>query len=104
MKPSSLSTWATFTFSRLAGMSTAGRSMRVALRMRVSMSASVSVIMAAIPLPAGLGHAGDQAAAGHVPEADPANAELAVHRPRPAAQLAAQADADALARRHLDRG
>src|SRR5205085_1429336 len=86
------------------GISTAGRSMRLALRMRVSMSAIGSVIMAWVPFrsPARLAHAGDQAAAGHVPETDAADAELAVDGPRPPAQLAAQADADLLARRHLD--
>src|SRR5690348_17297675 len=83
-------------------MSTAGRSMRLALRMRVSMSARLSVIMVGSPSPAGLLDAGNQAVAGHVAEADAADAELAVDGARPAAQLAAQPDADALARRHLD--
>src|SRR5262245_46990700 len=101
MNPSSLSTWATEALSRLAGMSTNGRSMRLALRTRVRKSASGSVIMAWPSSPAGLLDAGDQPVAGHAAEADPADAELAVHRPRPAAQLAAQPDADALARREL---
>src|ERR1700730_12208932 len=101
MKPSSLSTWAMRCFIFVAGMSTTGRSMRLALRMRVSMSAIGSVIIAASPSsPAGLLDAGDQPVGGHVPEADPADAELAVVGPRPAAQLAAQADADDLARLH----
>src|SRR5260370_9654752 len=100
MKPSSLSTWAPAALRRLAGMSTTGRSMKLALRMRVSMSATVSVIMGRLPSPARLGDAGDQPVAGHVPEADAADAELAVDRPRPPAQLAAQADADDVARPH----
>src|SRR5690348_1193253 len=83
-------------------MSSAGRSMRLALRMRVSMSANESVIMFGVPSPASLLDARDQAIAGHVAETDAADAELAVDRPRPAAQLAAQANADALARRHFD--
>src|SRR5207248_5244989 len=101
MKPSSLSTWAIFSLRRVVGISTAGRSMRLALRMRVSMSAIGSVIMAVWSLPARLHHAGDEAVAGHVAEADASYAELAVHRPRPAAQPAAEADADALARLHF---
>src|SRR5579884_2204130 len=100
MKPSSLSTSATAALRRLAGMSTAGRSMKLALRMRVSMSATVSVIMVVGPSPARLGDAGDQPVAGHVAEADAADAELAVHRPRPPAQFAAQPDADDVARPH----
>src|SRR5581483_3839079 len=104
MNPSSLSTWATFTFSRLAGISTAGRSIRLAFRRRVSMSASGSVIMDRVPLPAGLLDAWDEAVAGHVTEADAADAKLAVDSPRPAAQPAAQANADALTRQHLNLG
>src|ERR1700752_1612690 len=41
-------------------------------------------------LPGSLGHAGEFAAVGHVPDADPAQAELAVHRVRPATLLAAR--------------
>src|SRR4051794_7081198 len=83
-------------------MSTWDRSMRLALRMRVSMSANGSVIIARPPSPASLGDARDQPVAGHVAEADPADAELPIHGPGPAAQPAAQADADQLARGHLD--
>src|SRR5947209_5750703 len=101
-KPSSLSTWAMRVLSLVEGMSTAARSMRAALRMRVSMSAIGSVIMVASPSPTRLLDARDQAVAGQVAEADAADAELPVHRPRPAAHLAAQADADLLARQHLD--
>src|SRR5262245_10860989 len=83
-------------------MSTNGRSMRLALRTRVRKSASGSVIIALLsPSPARLLDAGDQPVAGHAAETDPAHAELPIDRPRPAAQLAAQPDADALARRHL---
>src|SRR4051794_847764 len=87
-------------------MSTAGDSMRLALRTRVSMSAIGSVIMAAfLPrLPARLLHAGDQTLVGHVAEADAAQAELAVDRAGPAAQPAAHADADAVARAELRLG
>src|SRR3954452_20726256 len=100
MKPSSLSTWATLIFSRVAGMSTKGISMRLPLRMRVSMSASVSVIMVVVSSPARLFDARNQPAARHVAEADAADAELAVHGPRSATQPAAQTDLDAIARRH----
>src|SRR3954469_3720377 len=100
MKPSSFRTWATLRFKFVAGMSTAGRSIRLAFRIRVSMSARGSVIMVAAS-PTRLFDAGDQPVARHIAEADPADAELAVHRPRPAAQLAAALDADLLARRHL---
>src|SRR5262245_51157310 len=98
MKPSSFRTWATFAFRRLAGISRAGRSMALALRCRVRMSGNGSVIIAVSPSPARLADAGDQPVAGHAAEADPADAELAVHRPRPAAQLAPQPDLDDLAR------
>src|SRR5262245_22678330 len=100
MNPSSLSTWARRALRLVAGMSTAGRSMRLALRSRVSMSAIESVIMARLS-PARFLHTRDEAVAGHVPKTDPADAELAVHRPRPAAQPAAQADADLVARPQL---
>src|SRR5690242_5246315 len=40
-------------------------------------------------LPGALGHAGELAAVGHLPQADPAQAELAVDRLGPAAALAA---------------
>src|SRR5262245_47551092 len=94
MKPSSLRTLAIAAFSFVAGMSTVGRSMRLALRMRVSMSAIGSVIMVGTSSPAGLGNAGDQPVRGHPPEADAADAELAVDGAGPAADLAAVADAD----------
>src|SRR4051794_30717744 len=101
MKPSSLSTWAMRCFSWVPGMSTTGRSMRLALRMRVSMSAIGSVIMAFVLSPARFLDARNQPAAGHVAEADAADAELAIHGAGPAAQAAAQADADLVARPEL---
>src|SRR2546422_487848 len=93
-------------------MSTTAPSTRTALRMLVSMSATGAVIIAvgashAPPkggrmhfgkAPAGLLHAGDQPLAGHVAEADAADAELAVIGAGPPAQPAAQADADAVPR------
>src|SRR5215203_4516261 len=100
MNPSSFSTWATAAFCLVAGMSTAGRSIRLALRMRVSMSAIGSVIMVVGSSPARLLDARDQAVVGVVPEADAADAELPVHRAGTTAHLAAHPDADALARRH----
>src|ERR1051325_11477142 len=105
MKPSSFSTWATCSFMCVEGISTAGDSMRLPLRIRVNMSAIGSVIMGSVSLlPAGLGHTGDQALARHVAEADAAEAELAVNRPRPAAQPATQADANSVARPQLALG
>src|SRR5581483_3630121 len=117
MKPSSLSTWAMRCLSLVDGMSTAGDSMRFALRIRVSMSAMGSVSMMGNSctepflaevstrrhgyLPARFLDAGDQALQGHVPEANAAHAELAVDGARPAAQPAAHADADPVARPEL---
>src|SRR3954447_19396337 len=60
-----------------------------ALRIRVSMSAIGSVIViAAPPSPRSLGHTGDLARVRELAQADPAEAELAVHRTRPAAPAA----------------
>src|SRR5215203_6120329 len=44
--------------------------------------------------PAGLGHTGELATVGHLPQADPAQAELAVDRVRTTAALAARVAAD----------
>src|SRR5438876_9850356 len=99
MKPSSSRTLASATFSLVAGISTNGRSISLALRMRVSMSAIGSVIMVVVlpfALPGSLADARDHAVAGHVPEADAADAELPVDGPGPAAQLAAEPDLDPL--------
>src|SRR5262245_49026136 len=99
MNPSSRSTLASATLSLVAGISTNGRSISLALRMRVSMSAIGSVIMAASPLsqlPGRLADAGDQPVAREPAEADAADAELAVHGPRPPADLAPPRHADQL--------
>src|SRR3990172_216095 len=90
MKPSSLRMRAISHFSRLPGTSTWSFRAPFALRMRVSMSAIVSVITPPIPAsspgsPAGLDHAGDLAPVRQLPQADAAEAELAKDRPRPAA-------------------
>src|SRR5918993_5920129 len=53
------------------------------LRRRVSMSAIGSVIViGGLPSPTGLGHAGNLAGVHHLPEADAAQVELAVHGTR----------------------
>src|SRR3546814_9863989 len=60
-----------------------------ALRMRVSMSEIGSVmVMVGLPSPARLGDAGDLPGVHHLAEADPAEAELAVHGVRTTAPLA----------------
>src|SRR3954453_1486583 len=79
----------------------------LALRMRVSMSATGSVIVMrfALPSPARLRHAGHLAGVDHLPQADAAQAELAVHRARPVAPAAPGVGADlvlGLALRLLD--
>src|SRR2546426_7120021 len=53
-------------------------------------------------LPARFLNARDQAGTGQVAEADAANAELAIHRSCPAAQLAAALDPNLFAGKHLD--
>src|SRR5262245_59207683 len=101
MKPSSSSTLASATLSLVAAISTNGRSILLALRMRVSISAIGSVIMAVSPfrgwLPGCLANAGDHPVAGEFAEADPADAELAVHRSGASADLAAAAELHLLA-------
>src|SRR5437868_15231309 len=95
MNPSSLSTCATLLLSAESGMSTAGRSIRLALRMRVNMSESGSVIMARSP--ACLRNSRDQTVAGHVAKTDAAQPKLAIDSPRPAAQPAPHPDPDPVA-------
>src|SRR4051812_26939580 len=56
--------------------------------MRVSMSATGSVSIASL-LPAALRHARDRALVGELAQADPADPELLVDRPRPTAAVAA---------------
>src|SRR5438128_1505751 len=101
MNPSSLRTWAMAFLRPLAGISTTDRSMRLALRMRVNMSAMGSVIMAYVSSPARLLDARNQAIAGHLAEADPADTELPINGAWPAANLAAEPQSDSLAWRHF---
>jgi hypothetical protein len=53
-------------------------------------------------LPGRLLHTGNETIAGHVPETDPADAEFAIDRPRPATQSAPQTNPDLLTRGHFD--
>src|SRR5262245_28901479 len=67
------------------GIATSSWNATFAFRIRVSMSAIGSVIVTALEPPGSprrLRHAGDLARVGHLPEADAAQAELAVHGPR----------------------
>src|SRR5215471_4862341 len=75
------------TLSFEAGISTRSCSALLALRMRVSMSATGSVSMAS---PARLRHARDHALVSELPQADPAEPELLEHGARPAAAVAAR--------------
>src|SRR5579884_1030360 len=76
MKPSSLSTRAISTFILETGTVQVRWLAAFALRMRVSMSAMVSLVIAP-SLPGGLLHAGDLPDGGVLAEADAAHAELA---------------------------
>src|SRR5262245_59481494 len=88
------------TLSLEAGMTTDFARRRVALRMRVRRTATGSVIIGVAPrLPGGLAHAGDLAEQRLLPQADAADAELAVHGARTAAQRAAPDDARSELRR-----
>src|SRR3954452_14548184 len=69
----------------------------LALRMRVSMSATGSVSISVL-LPAALRHAGDDALVGELAQADPAEAELLEHRARTPALVAARVVADLVLR------
>src|SRR5687768_17076025 len=71
---------------REVGIETVSCSALLALRIRVSMSATGSVIIAASP--ARLRHAGDRAVVRELAQADPAEAELPVHRARAPAAVA----------------
>src|SRR5215213_7350632 len=75
-------------FSFEVGISTRSCSALLALRMRVSMSATGSVSIVAL-LPGALGQAGDHALVGELPQADPAEPELLEHGARAAALVAA---------------
>src|SRR5689334_16576920 len=76
-------------FSRLAGISTVSWAAMIPLRMRVRKSAIGSVIDMGRS-PARLGHAGDEAVVGQLAQADAAEPELAVDRPRAPAAPAAR--------------
>src|SRR5579862_8306857 len=75
-------------FSFELGISTRSCSALLALRIRVSMSATGSVSISSL-LPGALGHAGDHALVGELSQADPAEPELLEHGARPAAAVAA---------------
>src|SRR5918998_3051845 len=73
------------------GISTVSCAAMMPLRIRVRKSAMGSVIdICPSPLPARLGHARDVALVGHLAQADPAQAELAVDGTRAAALAAAR--------------
>src|SRR5215203_3646562 len=98
MKPSDLSTSRTRPRSREPGVVTFPRRRICALRIRVSMSPTGSLIaIVAAPLPARLHEARDQPFRAELPERDARHAELAVIRARPAGHLAAIADAGRVA-------
>src|ERR1044071_5094789 len=76
-------------FSRDDGMSTVSWAAWIALRIRVRKSAMGSVLAltdcsGGCWLPRRLGHARDEAVVGHLTQADPAQAELAIDGARPA--------------------
>src|ERR1041385_5651368 len=76
------------TFSFELGISARSCSALLALRMRVSMSATGSVSISSL-LPGALGHARDHALVGELPQADAAEPELLEHGARPPAAIAA---------------
>src|SRR5581483_1127404 len=76
------------TLSLEVGISALSCSALLALRMRVSMSATGSVSISCL-LPGALRHAGDHALVGELPQADPAESELLEHGARAPAAVAA---------------
>src|ERR687886_705372 len=88
MYPSSFRIRAICSLRREVGISTRSCNALFALRMRASMSATGSVNISR--LPAALRHAGNDALVRELAQADPAEAELAEHRARPAAAVAAR--------------
>src|SRR3954447_26473013 len=96
MYPSSFRRRAISTFIFEVGIVTCSCSALLALRMRVSMSATGSV---SIGSPARLGHARDAALVRELAQADPAEAELPVDRARAPAAVAARVLADLEPRR-----
>src|SRR5688572_30177265 len=94
---------ASASFSLDDGMRTVSCMATLALRMRVSMSAMGSVIVigppppglrAGAPSPARLRHTGHLAGVDELPQTDPAQTELPVHRARSPAAAAAGVGAD----------
>src|SRR6478752_4449378 len=77
------------TFNFEFGISARSCSALLALRMRVSMSATGSVSIFGL-LPGALGHAGDDALVGELPQADTTEPELLEHGPRTATAIAAR--------------
>src|SRR3954447_2730237 len=75
--------------SRECGISVCSCSALLALRMRVSMSATGSVSTSLLLLPRALRHAGDDALMGELPQADAAQPELLEHGARAPAAIAA---------------
>src|SRR5438876_11091846 len=90
--------------SREVGISVRSCNALLALRIRVSMSATGSVSTSRSSLPAALGHAGDHALVGELAQADPAEPELLEHGARPPAAVAARvvAHLELLRARRLD--
>src|ERR1019366_3342697 len=80
MKPSFFKTWARFSLSFELGIFTLSNIAALALRIRVSMSAIGSVIVITLLLPACFRDAGDLTGVNHHAQADPTEAELAIHR------------------------
>src|SRR3954469_4291088 len=88
MYPSSFRRRAISSFSFEVGISVLSCSALLALRMRVSMSATGSVSISSL-LPGALCHARDDALMGELPQADPAEPELLEHGTRAPAAVAA---------------
>src|SRR6478736_859818 len=89
MYPSSLRRRAISSFRREVGIVAVSWSALLAFRIRVSMSAIGSVSIG-VPPPGALGHAGDHALVGELPQADPAEPELPEDRAWAAAPVAAR--------------
>src|SRR5213080_1954134 len=82
------------TFSLEVGISALSCSALLALRMRVSMSATGSVSTVLFLLPGALGHAGDDAVVGELPQTDTTEPELLEDGTRATAAVAARVVAD----------
>src|SRR5262245_17799123 len=80
-------------FSREAGITVSVCPTIWALRMRISMSATGSLMLIDISLPARLDHAGHLALEREIAQLVASQSELAVHAARPAGEGAAVADA-----------